>query len=106
MAERTDTGSDSADAGCGLLAFFNHYNGGAATLLELAAWHLIFRGRTTTLRQWLALAAGGAVVVALGTAYLAWVGAIGGERTGWTGFTGTTVEYRGAIPLFVPRVAI
>ena len=91
-----------------LLAFLNHYNAGAATMLALAAWHLMFRGRATTPRQWLALAAGGAVVVALGTAYLAWVGATGGERTGWTGFTGTTgiVEYRGAIPLFVPRVAI
>ena len=91
-----------------LLAFLNHYNAGAATMLALAAWHLICRGRVTTLRQWLALAAGGAVVVALGAAYLAWVGVIGGERSGWTGFTGTTgiVEYRGAIPVFLPRIAI
>ena len=80
-----------------LLAFCNHYNGGAATMLALAAWHLIHRSRATTLRQWLALAAGGIVVVALGTAYLAWVGVIGGERSGFLAFTGVTAiaEVRG-----------
>ena len=31
-----------------LLAFCNHYNGGAATMLALAAWHLILRRRATT----------------------------------------------------------
>ena len=91
-----------------LLAFFNHYNGGAATMLALAAWHLIFRGRATTLRQWLALAACGAVVVALGTAYLAWVGVIGGERSGFLAYTGVTGigEYQGTIPPFVLRIGI
>ena len=29
------------------LAFFNHYIGGAATMLALAAWHLLFRTRET-----------------------------------------------------------
>ena len=95
-----------------LLAFFNHYHGGAATMLELAAWHLILRRRATTPRQWLALAAGGIVVVAVGTAYLAWLGVIGGERSGWTGFAGlagfdedrTTTP---SLPLrILPRVAI
>ena len=86
-----------------LLAFFNHYNGGAATMLALAAWHLIHRGRTTTPRQWLALAAGAMVVAALGTAYLAWVGVIGGERSGFQAFTGGTAmaEVRRPAPWFL-----
>ena len=90
------------------LAFFNHYTGGAATMLALAAWHLLHRARTTTPRQWLALAAGGAAVVALGTAYLVWVGVIGGERSGFLAFTGVTgiLEYQGTIPPFVLRIAI
>ena len=49
-----------------LLAFFNHYNAGAATMLALAAWHLILRSRATTLRQWLELAICGLVVVGAG----------------------------------------
>ena len=91
-----------------LLAFFNHYSGGAATMLALAAWHLLFRTRATTPRQWLALAAGGAVVVALGTAYLAWVGVIGGERNGFLAFTGVTdiAEYQGARPWLLLRVLL
>jgi predicted membrane-bound mannosyltransferase len=32
------------------LAFFNHYAGGAATMLALAAWHLLFRTRATAPR--------------------------------------------------------
>ena len=91
-----------------LLAFFNHYSGGAAAMLALAAWHLIFRARATAPRQWLALAAGGAVVVALGTAYLVWVGVIGGERSGFLAFTGVTdiVEYRGPRPWLLHRVLL
>ena len=53
------------------LAFFNHYIGGA-----------------TPPRQWLVLAAAGAVVVALGAAYLVWLGVIVGERSGFLAFTG------------------
>ena len=37
------------------LAFFNHYAIGAATMLALAAYHLIFRSRETAIRQWAAL---------------------------------------------------
>ena len=90
------------------LAFFNHYTGGAATMLALAAWHVIFRARATAPRQWLALAACGAVVVALGTAYLAWVGVIGGERSGFLAFTGVTdfAEHRGPRPLLPYRVLL
>ena len=28
-----------------MLAFLNHYNGGAASMIALAVWHLIFRAR-------------------------------------------------------------
>ena len=91
-----------------LLAFCNHYNGGAATMLALAAWHLILRSRATTLRQWLELAICGLVVVALGTAYLAGVGVIGGERSGFLAYTGVTgiPDYRGTIPPIVLRIGI
>ena len=36
------------------LSFFNHYAAGAATLLSLAAWHLVFHARETPPREWLA----------------------------------------------------
>ena len=90
------------------LAFFNHYAGGAATMLAVAAWHLLFRARATTLRQWLGLAAGGGVVVALGAAYLVWLGVIGGERSGFLAYTGVGVveEYRGTIPAALLRIAL
>ena len=95
-----------------LVAFFNHYNGGAATMLALAAWHLLRRGRATAPRQWLALAAAGMVVVAVGTAYLAWLGVLGGERSGWSAFAGFAGfdahrETPPSLPLRVlPRIAI
>ena len=90
------------------LAFFNHYAAGAATMLSLAVWHLLFRARATAPRQWLALAGGGAVVVALGTAYLLWVGVLGGERSGFLAFTGVAGigEYQGTTPLTLLRVGI
>ena len=90
------------------LAFFNHYAGGAATMLALAAWHLLFRARATTPRQWLSLAAGGAVVVAAGAAYLVWIGLIGGERSGFLAYTGVAEvpEYRGTVPPVLLRIAI
>ena len=90
------------------LAFFNHYAGGAATMLALAVWHLLFRARDTTPRQWLALAAGGIAVSALGTSYLAWIGVIGGERSGFAEYTGVAglPDYQGAIPPLLLRVGI
>ena len=92
----------------GVLAFYNHYSGGAATMLALAAWHLLLRGRATRPRQWLALAAAGVVAVALGTAYLAWVGVIGGARSGYAAYAGVTGlgEYSGTIPLVLLRVGV
>ncbi len=91
-----------------VLAFFNHYVGGAATMLALAAWHLLFRARVTAPRQWWALAGSGLVVVAVGTAYLAWLGVLGGERSGYLAFTGVPGigEYQGATPLMLLRVGI
>ena len=91
-----------------LLAFFNHYVGGAATMLTLAAWHLLLRARATAPRQWLALAGSGLVVVALGTAYLVWLGVLGGERSGFLAFTGVAGidEYQGSTPLLLLRIAI
>ena len=82
------------------LSFFNHYTGGAATMLSLASWHLLFRTRETTRRQWLGFAWCGLFVVASGAAYLAFVGVIGGERSGFLAFTGVTnlPEYRGTTP--------
>ena len=90
------------------LAFFNHYVGGAATMLALAAWHLLFRARATAPRQWLALAGSGLVVVALGAAYLAWLGVLGGERSGFLAFTGVAGigEYQGTAPLMLLRIGI
>ena len=90
------------------LAFFNHYAAGAATMLALAAWHVLFRWRDTERRQWVALAACGGFVVVLGAAYLTWTGLIGGERSGFHAYTGVTglEEYRGAIPPLVLRLLI
>ena len=90
------------------LAFFNHYAGGAATMLALAAWHLLFRRSETTQRQWLALAAGGGIVVVLGTAYFGWVGLLGGARSGFAAYTGVVglEEYGGPVPPPVLRLAV
>ena len=103
------TGNLAALTAVAALAFFNHYAGGAATMLALASWHLMFRARETTPRQWLALAAGGIVVVALGAAYLFWVGVMGGERSGflaYTGVVGLEDEYRETIPPVLLRIGL
>ena len=68
-------------------AFFNHYAGGAATMLSLAAWHLLFRARETTWREWGRFAAGGAFVTAAGVGYLAWLGILGGSFLDFAGQT-------------------
>ena len=70
------------------LSFFNHYAGGAATMLSLAAYHLLFRVRATTRREWVLFAICGAAVAAVGTGYLYWLGVIGGERSGFVEFAG------------------
>ncbi|MDE0030620.1 MAG: glycosyltransferase family 39 protein [Deltaproteobacteria bacterium] len=84
------------------LSFFNHYAGGAAAMLSLAAYHALFRARETTRREWALFAFGGAAVVAAGAAYLYWLGAVGGERSGFMGFAGQAPEpYLGDSPALV-----
>ncbi|MCY3869213.1 MAG: glycosyltransferase family 39 protein, partial [Gemmatimonadetes bacterium] len=97
-----------AIAAVAALSFFNHYAGGAATMLSLGAYHLLFRARVTTLREWMLFAICGVVVVVVGTGYLYWLGVIGGERSGFLAFTGVTNlgEYRGAMPLLLLRIWI
>ena len=92
------------------LSFFNHYAGGAATMLTLAAYHLIFRARTTTRREWVLFAICGAAVVAVGSSYLYWMGVIGGERSGFMGFGGQNLTpYQGdksKLVIFIERIWI
>ena len=91
-----------------VLSFFNHYAAGAATMLALAAWHLIFHARETPRREWLAFTSCGLLVAALGAAYLVFIGLIGGERSGLLEFSGITAirEYQGEVPVFVMRMWI
>ena len=84
------------------LSFFNHYAGGAATMLSLAVYHLLFRARATTRREWVLFATCGATVVAVGVVYLYWLGVMGGERSGFMAFAGQApTPYRGDSPAFV-----
>ena len=77
-------------------------------MLSLAAWHLLFRARETTSREWLKFTACGSIIGALGLAYLVFIGVIGGERTGHLAFSGVTGvgEYQGTTPLVPLRIWI
>ena len=92
------------------LSFFNHYAGGAATMLSLAAYHLLFRARATTRREWALFAICGAAVATLGIGYLYWLGVIGGERSGFMGFAGQNpTPYQGdksELVIFIERIWI
>ena len=92
------------------LSFFNHYAGGAATMLSLAAYHLLFRARATTGREWVLFSICGVAVAALGAGYLYWMGVIGGERSGFMGFAGQNpTPYQGdksELVLFTERIWI
>ena len=92
------------------LSFFNHYAGGAATMLTLAAYHLLFRAHATTRREWALFAICGAAVVAVGSGYLYWMGVIGGERSGFMGFGGQNLTpYQGdksELFIFIERIWI
>ena len=92
------------------LSFFNHYAGSAATMLSLAAYHLLFRARATTRREWALFAICGAAIVAVGYSYLYWVGVIGGERSGFMGFAGQNpTPYQGdksGLVIFIERIWI
>ena len=87
------------------LAFFNHYAVGTATMLSLAAMHLLFRARETSGRKWMAFAGCGSIVGAAGLAYLTFVGLIGGDRDPVASFLSEDVgEYHGTLPLFLLRI--
>ena len=92
------------------LSFFNHYAGGVATMLSLAAYHLLFRVRATTRREWVLFAICGAAVAALGAGYLYWLGVIGGERSGFVEFAGQSpTPYQGdksGLVLFMEKIWI
>ena len=92
------------------LSFFNHYASGVATMLTLAAYHLLFRARATTRREWGLFAICGAAVVAVGSGYLYWMGVIGGERSGFMGFAGQNpTPYQGdksELVIFTERIWI
>ena len=90
-----------------LLAFLNHYNGGAFTMIALALWHLIWRARETRRRDWAALMISGLTVVALSLGYLIFIGLIGAERELSARFlTVDMSEYTGAVPLVLLNVWI
>ena len=91
------------------LAFFNHYAGGAATMLSVGAYHIFFRGRATSRREWALFALCGAGVVAMGMGYLAWLGVLGGERSGFMDFATQAAPYRGdlsALALFLWKMGV
>ena len=92
------------------LSFFNHYAGGAATMLSLAAYHLLFRARTTTRREWALFSICGTAVAAVGSSYLYWLDVIGGERSGFMGFAGQDpTPYQGdksELVIFIERIWI
>ena len=100
----------AAIAAVAALSFFNHYAGGAATMLSLAAYHSLLRARATSPREWVLFAICAAVVVALGVGYLLWLGVIGGERVGFMAFAGQSpTPYREdnpALVLFFLRIWI
>ena len=97
----------AALTGVAVLAFFSHYTGGASSMMALAAWHLLFRARATTKREWIAFAACGAVPMALGLAYLVFIGLIGGDRDPTEGFLTVNVgDAPGILPLLFLKVWI
>ena len=92
----------------GVCAFLNHYTGAAATVLAVAAWHALLRGRETPPGEWLRLGAVAAGVAAAGAAYLVYIGVVGGERAGFDAFTGVVdlPAYEGTVPPVLLRLGI
>ena len=87
------------------LTFFNHYAVGTATMLSLAAVHLLFRARATSGREWLAFAGCGPIVGAIGLAYLTAMGLIGGDRDPAASFLPwDSGDYSGTMPLFLIQI--
>ncbi len=86
-------------------AFFNHYVGGAATILSVAAWHMLFRARHTSARQYLRFGLGIVIVAGMGAGYLAWLGVLGGAGGGWRDFLQMPAHlHDGAVPAPLVRV--
>ena len=82
------------------LSFFNHYVAGAATMLSVAAWHMLFRAKETTRREYLRFGLCSLIVVVVGTGYLVGLGVVHGERSGWLDFMGMPIRaYAGGVPL-------
>ena len=82
------------------LSFFNHYVAGAATMLSLAAWHMLFRAKETTSREYLRFGLCGLIVVTMGAGYLVGLDVVHGERSGWLDFMGMPMQaYTGDVPL-------
>ena len=92
----------------GVCAFLNHYTGAAATVLAVAAWHALLRGRETAPGEWLRLGAVAAGVAGAGAAYLVHIGVVGGERAGFAAFTGVVgiPAYEGSVPPVLLRLGI
>ena len=57
----------------GVLGFFSHYTIGAASVLAVASWHLLFHYRDTTKREWLLLGISVLLVTIVGLSYLYWI---------------------------------
>ena len=79
-------------------------------MLSLAAYHLLFRARTTTRREWALFSICGTAVAAVGSSYLYWLDVIGGERSGFMGFAGQDpTPYQGdksELVIFIERIWI
>ena len=92
------------------MSFFNHYAGGAASMVSVGVYHLIFRVHKTTRREWVLFAIIGAAVAAVGSSYLYWLGVIGGDRSGFMGFAGQNpMPYQGdnsVLALFYEKIWI
>lgn len=90
-----------------ILSFFNHYIAGAATVMTIATWHLLFRARETTGRDYLRFGLASAIVVMSGSGYLLWLGVLDGGRDSLVDYMGLPVPpYAGDVPLPLLKVQI
>ncbi len=90
--ERRDPWTLAALAAVSALAFLNHYTSGVAAMLALATYHVLCHRRDTARREWALFATFGALVALVGLGYLSWIGVLGGERAGFSGFAGQLTE--------------
>ena len=84
-----------------LFAFFNHYTGATASVLTIAAWHLIYRSKETQKKEWLMFIGGGALFGIVGLSYFLWLGIIGdGREGGFVAYTGWNIASSGGMDEF------